>query len=127
MPILDLEEQQDISDTLQELKLFDNKIRVIKSEHLSGMHRLHRLYVAKNDLYKVSDIHAILPALTLFNFVKMKFSCCQRVMGLKDFDPFVLEINSAPCNYPAYLKGLDWWSITRTDLDIPCQGNDPKT
>ncbi|ELU17275.1 hypothetical protein CAPTEDRAFT_208019 [Capitella teleta] len=115
----------DIGTTLSVLYMNGNGLRFIRAEQIEELIQLKELYIGSSKIYILTDL-SILPALNYVSFYAMDISCCKKLITLKnDLFPNAtyLGTKQSSCNYPEELKGVDWWNITRNDIDIPCPVN----
>ncbi|ELU14187.1 hypothetical protein CAPTEDRAFT_209704 [Capitella teleta] len=116
----------DIGTTLSVLYINGNDLRFIRAKQIEELIQLTSLHFGATQIYSLADL-SILPALNYVTIFSMNIPCCNKLITLKsDFfsNATYLGTKPSPCNYPEKLKGVDWWNITRNDIDIPCPAVD---
>ncbi|ELT91260.1 hypothetical protein CAPTEDRAFT_209705 [Capitella teleta] len=112
----------DIGTTLSVLYMNGNGLRFIRAEQIEALIQLKELHIGSSKIYILTDL-SVLPALNYVALYAMSIPCCNKLITLKsDLFPNATYLGTkpSPCNYPEELKGVDWWNITRNDIDIPC-------
>ncbi|ELT92887.1 hypothetical protein CAPTEDRAFT_204934 [Capitella teleta] len=112
----------DVKHTIRLVYIEGNQLKFLRAEQIEGLDALEKLVLNRNKIYSLPDF-SVLPALKWVEMYKIDMQCCNKILSLKSdlrLNASILGINPKPCTYPQDLVRLNWWNITKTQIDTPC-------
>ncbi|ELU08098.1 hypothetical protein CAPTEDRAFT_185424 [Capitella teleta] len=111
-----------IRDTLQNLRVNNNRIVSVGVSDISFLEQLVSLSMGENPITSFPDLISHLPAIQDFGITEIKFNCCRDYAWMKKTAHLTTRIDLKPCAYPAKWVARSLKSLEYDDLlQEPCR------